>query len=50
KYDSEIQNDMSDGNSYGVSGTPTFFINGISLVGAQPYSAFEAAIEQELGK
>ena len=50
KYDSEIQNDMSDGNSYGVSGTPTFFINGISLVGAQPYSEFERVIEQELAQ
>lgn len=47
---SEVQKDLNDGSQYGVSGTPTFFINGIKLVGAQPYSAFEQIIEQELNK
>lgn len=46
--ESEIQKDAQDGQAYGVSGTPTFFINGIKVVGAQPYSAFEQAIENEL--
>ena len=32
----------------GASGTPTFFVNGVKLVGAQPYAAFEAAIEAAL--
>jgi len=41
---------MADGQKAGVSGTPTFFINGVSLVGAQPYSAFQTAINQELTK
>jgi len=31
-----------------VQGTPSFFINGMPLVGAQPYSAFQAAIEAAL--
>lgn len=48
KYDKEIKADIDAGTKYGVSGTPTFFVNGIKLVGAQPYSAFEAAIEQAL--
>lgn len=48
KMASEVQADFNDGRSYGVSGTPTFFVNGFKLVGAQPYSAFEQAIEQEL--
>ena len=47
---SEVQKDFTDGSKYGVSGTPTFFINGIKLVGAQPYSAFKQLIEQELNK
>jgi protein-disulfide isomerase len=42
-------NDYNDGVSYGVSGTPTFFINGRRIVGAQPLSVFEAAIDEELG-
>ena len=32
----------------GVTGTPAFFINGIMLSGAQPYSAFQEIIESEL--
>lgn len=50
KYANEIQKDLNDGSSYGVSGTPTFFINGIEVVGAQPYSAFEQVINQQLSK
>ena len=47
---SEVQKDFSDGSEYGVSGTPTLFINGVKVVGAQPYSVFEEIIEQELNK
>jgi protein-disulfide isomerase len=50
KYANEVQKDYNDGLKYGVSGTPTFFINGIKVVGAQPYSVFEQIIEQELSK
>jgi protein-disulfide isomerase len=48
--DAKQAKDMADGQAAGVSGTPTFFINGISLVGAQPYSAFKTIIDQELAK
>ncbi|MGA2911692.1 MAG: thioredoxin domain-containing protein [Candidatus Levyibacteriota bacterium] len=48
--DAKVSKDMADGQAAGVSGTPTFFINGISLVGAQPYSAFKTIIDQELAK
>lgn len=53
KYVSLIQKDLSDGDRYGVSGTPSFFIGSyedgfIQLVGAQPFVAFQQAIEQEL--
>ncbi|MFH2106757.1 MAG: DsbA family protein [Candidatus Micrarchaeota archaeon] len=44
----EVQQDLADARSYGVQGTPTFFINGIPVVGAQPYSVFQQLIEQEL--
>jgi protein-disulfide isomerase len=50
KYANEVQKDYNDGLKYGVSGTPTFFINGIEVVGAQPYNVFEQIIEQELNK
>ncbi|MBI5393346.1 DsbA family protein [Candidatus Woesearchaeota archaeon] len=50
KYKAEMQKDMADGSSYGVSGTPAFFINGRKLVGAQPFSAFKSIIDAELAK
>ncbi|MGC9057543.1 MAG: thioredoxin domain-containing protein [Candidatus Micrarchaeia archaeon] len=43
-----VRKDFNDGTAAGVSGTPTFFVNGLSIVGAQPYSVFSNAIEQEL--
>jgi protein-disulfide isomerase len=46
----EVAKDFSDGQKLGVSGTPTFFVNGTKLVGAQPLSAFEQIIEAELAK
>jgi protein-disulfide isomerase len=48
KYADEIAADQKDGEAYGVSGTPTFFINGWILVGAQPTSEFEKLIDQEM--
>ena len=50
KYAEEVQNDFKEGSSYGVSGTPSFFINGIPMVGAQPFSAFKQIIDSELAK
>ncbi len=50
KMASEVEKDFTDGSEYGVGGTPGFFINGIKVVGAQPYSVFEEIIEQELNK
>lgn len=50
KYKAEVDKDFSDGNASGVSGTPSFFINGRLTVGAQPYSVFKTIIEEELKK
>jgi len=49
----EVNADTLEAASYGATGTPTFFIgnekNGfIKLVGAQPYTAFQAAIDSQL--
>jgi len=43
-----VAQDLKDGQSAGVSGTPTVFVNGKKIVGAQPTTAFEQAIEQAL--
>lgn len=48
RYSQAIRQDLQEGLKLGVQGTPTFFINGQSLVGAQPYEAFRQLIENEL--
>ena len=44
----EIESDARAASALGVSGTPTFFINGIPLVGAQPLAQFRSVIDGEL--
>lgn len=48
KYRQEVLNDYNDGRLYGVEGTPTIFINDRKLVGALPFSEFQAAVDAEL--
>ncbi len=45
---SAIDADILAGTKAGARGTPTFFINGKMLVGAQPYETFKARIDDEL--
>ncbi len=44
KYRDEILKDKEEGMDLGVRGTPTLFINGRKVVGAQPYEEFERII------
>jgi protein-disulfide isomerase len=46
----EVDADFAAGAAAGVSGTPSFFINGEMLVGAQPYSVIKATIEKALNE
>lgn len=43
-----VKKDMADGTAAGVSGTPTVFVNGVKIVGAQPSANFEKVIEEAL--
>ena len=45
RYDAAVQADFTEGQNLGISGTPTFYINGRPLVGLQPLGVFEDAIE-----
>ena len=45
-----VVSDTNEGRQVGVTGTPTFFINGQPLVGAQPLPAFQAQIDGLLGQ
>jgi protein-disulfide isomerase len=48
KHAVAVNKDMTDGTKIGVSGTPAFLINGRFLSGAQPFSAFQEAIDDAL--
>jgi protein-disulfide isomerase len=50
KYTAAVKEDFALGESVGVSGTPSFFINGKMLVGAQPFASFKSLIDLELSK
>ena len=46
RFAEEVQTYIAEGQSLGVNGTPSFFINGQLLVGAQPYAVFQSAFNQ----
>lgn len=48
KFDDFIAQDMDFAYNLGVQSTPTFFINGLAIVGAQPLSSFQNLIDKEL--
>lgn len=51
RWSGAVNADIAEGTSLGVRGTPSFFIDGYPLVGAQPYETFQFAIElAEQGK
>jgi protein-disulfide isomerase len=49
-YRDEWNADYQEARALGVTGTPTFFINGTRFVGAQPYENFKQVIDAELAK
>ncbi|MBF0493369.1 MAG: thioredoxin domain-containing protein [Deltaproteobacteria bacterium] len=48
KFMSVVNSDQQEGLKAGVTGTPSFFINGQMLTGAQPVEAFKKLIDEEL--
>ncbi len=50
KYDQFLSDEGKQAESLGVSGTPTFFVNGRKLKGAKPFEAFKTVIDEELAK
>ena len=43
-----VEADLAEAQQLGITGTPTFYVNGRLLAGAQPFESFQAAIDQEL--
>lgn len=48
EHEQSVYNDFIEGRDLGISGTPTFFVNGRRVIGAQPFNAFAAIIEEEI--
>src|SRR5262249_6831865 len=47
-HKARIDEDVNLAEKVDARGTPTFFINGRKLTGAQPFEAFKAVIDEEL--
>ena len=50
KYAQAVKTDLDYGNKLGVTSTPTMFINGRPVIGAQPYEYFQTVIDEELAR
>jgi len=50
KFDQQIQSDIEQGNSIGVKSTPTLFVNGQLVMGAQGVEVLSEIIDEELSK
>jgi len=46
----QIEADKQEAAKLGVTGTPSFFINGYFLSGAQPYESFKVIIDRQLAE
>ena len=44
----QIKGDMEQGEKLGVNSTPSLYVNGRPIIGAQPFDVFKSAIDDEL--
>ena len=45
KYTELVQQDKEMAQQMGIQSTPTFLVNGIRVIGAQPFESFQQVIE-----
>jgi protein-disulfide isomerase len=50
KHAAHVREDYQLGEKMGVNSTPTIYVNGRPLVGAQPFDAFKQVIDEELAR
>ncbi len=50
RHKDRLERDARLAQSLGATGTPSFFVNGRKLTGAQPLPAFQALVDEELRK
>jgi protein-disulfide isomerase len=50
KYGERVRDGVAQGQRLGVNSTPTIYVNGRMLSGAQPYETFVSVIDEELSR
>lgn len=50
KFKAKVEADVTEGQGIGLKSTPTFFVNGKLISGAQPLEVFSEVIDEELAK
>jgi protein-disulfide isomerase len=50
RFRPQIDADVNEAKSLGVTGTPAFFVNGRFLSGAKPFEEFQTLIDAELAR
>jgi protein-disulfide isomerase len=50
KYAAKVDEDMAMATKIGATGTPAFRINGVAVVGAQPFEKFKEVIDAQLAE
>lgn len=48
RFQDEVEGDYNFAANLGIRSTPTFFVNGVAIVGAQPFDVFKELIDLEL--
>jgi len=50
KYEARVQEALAAGGRLGITSTPTTFVNGRIVSGAQPIEVFQSVIDDELAR
>jgi protein-disulfide isomerase len=50
KFADAVAEDLKQGEKLGVQSTPTLYVNGRPVVGAQPFEYFQSVIDEELAR
>jgi predicted DsbA family dithiol-disulfide isomerase len=50
KYEARVQESLGTGNRLGITSTPTVYVNGRMVNGAQPLDVFQGIIDDELAR
>jgi protein-disulfide isomerase len=48
KFSDVVDQGIALANKLGASGTPTFFVNGVTVTGAQPYEKFVSVVDNQI--